>query len=189
MSHRRCIVSPGSGETVPQTQEASGARGWGKVVGEHESGVHESGVHESGVLVKVLVATAVGQGLDPDDHCWATEGELVRLVDCSEAGCGYRAFTGLESRQATSTARVAERRDLDPFVLSLVFRHDSERQSLIAGRDEVATNIGIEAERLAEIAAQVEAEVSGLVELLADLVPGTVVERGGSGLRVRHVMA
>ncbi|MCZ7537056.1 MAG: hypothetical protein M5T61_14900 [Acidimicrobiia bacterium] len=74
-------------------------------------------------------------------------------------------------------------------MLSLVFRHDSERQSLIAGRDEVATNIGIEAERLAEIAAQVEAEVSGLVELLADLVPGTVVERGGSGLRVRHVMA
>ncbi len=131
---------------------------------------------ERGELVKVLVATAVGQGQDPDDHCWASEGELVRLVDCAEPGCGYRAFTGLESRQATSTARVEERRDLEPYVLSLVFRHDWERLGLAADRDD------------AELSAEIEAEVADLVGWLQDLEPGAVVERAGSGLQVRQVM-
>ena len=127
--------------------------------------------------MKVLVSTAQGQGEDPDDHCWTEEGELVRLVECPDPLCTYVAFAGTESQQATSTALVEERRDLDPALLEFVFRRDSENQGLCTGRP------------VDEVREEIEAEVAEMVELLRDLEPGTVVERAGARLRIRQVMA
>ncbi|GAA0946197.1 DUF7715 family protein [Pseudonocardia zijingensis] len=66
--------------------------------------------------MKVLVATARTQGDRPDDYHWCIEGELVRIGEvCAadladpDAGCGCgRAFAGLNSHRATTTARIAE---------------------------------------------------------------------------------
>lgn len=130
--------------------------------------------------MKVLVATAKGQGQDPDDHCWATDGELVRLFDCTEPGCDYTAFVGIESHEATSTALVVERRDLDPYVLSLAFRQDWENRGLTAGRDEDVMRL------------EIEAEIAGIADWLQHVESGAVVERTGrvgAGLQVRQVMA
>lgn len=66
--------------------------------------------------MKVLVATAVGQGMRNNDYNWCIEGELVRVgLVCAtdqndpDGGCGCgRGFGGLSSHRATTTARVAE---------------------------------------------------------------------------------
>jgi hypothetical protein len=66
--------------------------------------------------MKVLVATAMTQGIRTNDYHWCTEGELVWIgVVCSsdqrdpDGGCGCgRGFGGLSSHRATTTARVAE---------------------------------------------------------------------------------
>jgi hypothetical protein len=70
--------------------------------------------------VKLLTATYTGQGERDGDFCFAIEGELVLVGDvCAsdqadpdpDGGCGCgRAFTGLSSHRATTTALV---RDLD----------------------------------------------------------------------------
>jgi hypothetical protein len=70
--------------------------------------------------VKLLTATYTGQGEREGDFCFAVEGELVLVGDVCAAdqadpdpdgGCGCgRAFTGLSSHRATTTAMV---RDLD----------------------------------------------------------------------------
>ena len=66
--------------------------------------------------MKVLVATEQAQGTRENDYHWAIEGELVRIGEVcgedrgdpdGECGCG-RGFAGLNSHQATTTARVAE---------------------------------------------------------------------------------
>lgn len=127
----------------------------------------------------MLVATVKGQGQDPDDHCWTTDGELVRLFDCTEPDCDYTAFVGIESHEATSTAMVVERRDLDPYVLSLVFRQDWENSATSARRDEQQMRL------------EIEAEIADLAEGMQRLEPGAIVERAGReshGFRVRQVM-
>ncbi|GAA4996658.1 hypothetical protein WHI96_11115 [Pseudonocardia tropica] len=66
--------------------------------------------------MKVLVATALTQGERSGDYHWCVEGELVWLPPaCSrdeadpDGGCGCgRGFGGLNSRRATTTARVAD---------------------------------------------------------------------------------
>lgn len=66
--------------------------------------------------MKVLVATALGQGMRGNDYNWCIEGELVRVgLVCAtdqrnpDGGCGCgRGFGGLSSHKATTTARVAE---------------------------------------------------------------------------------
>lgn len=66
--------------------------------------------------MKVLVATASTQGVRASDYDWCFEGELVRLgLVCAldeldpDGGCGCgRAFSGLDSHRATTTARVVE---------------------------------------------------------------------------------
>lgn len=66
--------------------------------------------------MKVLVATASTQGVRASDYDWCSEGELVRLGPiCTiderdpDGGCGCgRAFIGLDSHRATTTARVVE---------------------------------------------------------------------------------
>ncbi len=70
--------------------------------------------------MKLLTATYTGQGERNGDFCFAVEGELVLVGDVCAAdqadpdpdgGCGCgRAFTGLSSHRATTTALV---RDLD----------------------------------------------------------------------------
>jgi hypothetical protein len=68
--------------------------------------------------MKLLTATRIGQGERPGDFSYAVEGELVVLgLICAtdrnnpDGGCGCgRAFSGLSSRKATTTALV---RDLD----------------------------------------------------------------------------
>jgi hypothetical protein len=66
--------------------------------------------------MKLLTATHEGQGDRPGDFCHATEGELVLLgFVCArdradpDGGCGCgRAFSGLSSHRATTTALVRE---------------------------------------------------------------------------------
>ncbi|WP_199589058.1 hypothetical protein [Blastococcus sp. TF02A-26] len=66
--------------------------------------------------MKLLTATSLTQGDLPGDFCFATQGELVWLGEvCArdradlDGGCGCgRAFAGLTSRRATTTAVVAE---------------------------------------------------------------------------------
>lgn len=66
--------------------------------------------------MKVLVATTRTQGDVADDFCWTVEGELVRIGSpCASdeaggsgrCGCG-RAFEGLSSVRATTTAQVRD---------------------------------------------------------------------------------
>ena len=66
--------------------------------------------------MKLLTATSISQGDLPDDFHFATDGELVRLGEvCARdradpaGGCGCgRAFAGLTSRRATTTALVTD---------------------------------------------------------------------------------
>ena len=66
--------------------------------------------------MKLLTATRERQGEQDGDFCFATEGELVMLGDvCASdqndvvGGCGCgRAFSGLRSRRATTTALVRD---------------------------------------------------------------------------------
>lgn len=66
--------------------------------------------------MKLLDATSISQGQFPSDFSYATEGELVRLGEVratdlrdpnGDCGCG-RAFAGLVSRRATTTAVVTD---------------------------------------------------------------------------------
>lgn len=77
--------------------------------------------------MRVLVATEETQGARVDDYSWATPGELVMFgVICATdlrgtgAGCGCgRAFAGLHSERATTTALVADwSASLDDLVLA-----------------------------------------------------------------------
>lgn len=77
--------------------------------------------------MRVLVATQETQGAREDDYAWATPGELVMFgVICATdlrgtgrgCGCG-RAFAGLHSERATTTAQVVEwSSGLDDLVLA-----------------------------------------------------------------------
>jgi hypothetical protein len=66
--------------------------------------------------MRVLVATETTQGVREDDFSWTTPGELVMFgAICADdlratgraCGCG-RAFAGLHSERATTTAEVVE---------------------------------------------------------------------------------
>jgi hypothetical protein len=65
----------------------------------------------------VLTATAQTQGIEPDDFSFTLPGELVRLPygHCGDEACGCRrAFVGLGSRRATTSALVVDRPELRP---------------------------------------------------------------------------
>jgi hypothetical protein len=67
-------------------------------------------------IMKVLVATYETQGQRDNDFCYCVEGELVTVgLVCAadesnpDGGCGCgRAFAGLNSHKATTTAKVKE---------------------------------------------------------------------------------
>ena len=130
--------------------------------------------------MKVLTATAQGQGERADDYHGATEGELVQIQEPCDSdrlrtgrscGCG-RAFAGMSSHRATTTA-VA--RDLpltrDDVVLAL-------RASLVAG-GWVADPPSEEEER------ELVEEADWLLGIAARLPVGVVVGRDLYQLRLR----
>jgi hypothetical protein len=64
----------------------------------------------------VLEATKETQGDRDDDYVWTIEGELVFIppLGCRTPSCGcHRGFAGMTSHRATTTARIAERTDMD----------------------------------------------------------------------------
>jgi hypothetical protein len=121
--------------------------------------------------MRVLVATRRTQGAVPGDYCWTRDGELVSVLpqECcnpDRCGCG-RAFAGLESHRATTTAEVVERPDLDFHTLCLTLEADCERQ-------------GVEVDD--EVRRELAAIVGTLVTILEDWPVGTVVRRSGDHL-------
>lgn len=136
-----------------------------------------------GTTVRVLVATATTQGLDPDDHADALEGELVHLpvLGCptpSACRC-LRAFAGVASQRSTTTAEVAERELSTEDVLAAV-----TDAVIAAGWVDVA-DAGAAGYQEAELLAW---EVTGeLLELAARLPLGSIVARRGPRLLVRSI--
>jgi hypothetical protein len=131
--------------------------------------------------VKLLTATRERQGERDGDFCHAVEGELVIVGDvCATdrnallGGCGCgRAFSGLRSRRATTTAVV---RDL------LLTREDLE--PAVAGRFEAD---GITAEVMGELeyACLFMDTVDEMVRFGAVWPEHTVVRRALDGVTIR----
>ena len=97
--------------------------------------------------MKALTATSRGQGDHPQDFCFTVEGELVLLgfvcaTDEAEpdGGCGCaRAFSGMSSRRATTTAVV---RDLDLDAADLRLAVESYYTAAGMGPDVLGTEFG-----------------------------------------------
>lgn len=130
--------------------------------------------------MRVLVATEETQGDRTDDYSWATPGELVMFgVICASdlrgsgrsCGCG-RAFAGLHSERATTTAQVAEwPGSLDDLVLAF--------------RDSLARGGWLEFGGTPEEVQGVVIEAVMEVLLVADRYPpGTII---GTNVRQQYV--
>jgi hypothetical protein len=123
--------------------------------------------------MKLLTATRERQGDREGDFCFAVEGELVMLGEmCATdrndplGGCGCgRAFAGLASRRATTTALV---RDLD------LTRYDVE---LAVAAQYAADGINAEVIGEDEYAELFSATVDEMVRFGAVWPAGTVVRR------------
>ncbi|HET9144026.1 DUF7715 family protein [Actinophytocola sp.] len=122
----------------------------------------------------VLVATRRTQGTRSDDFCYTQDDELVDLASTchddpgSACGCA-RAFTGLITRKATTTAQILTR------ALSMPDYIDAFRTSLItAGLPDDQQTL-----RWAHEAAE------QLHTIASQWPPGTVVERRGDDINVR----
>lgn len=110
--------------------------------------------------MKVLVATAEGQGTREGDYCWTLEGELVLsgpMLECSEparCGCG-RGFPGLGSARATTTAMVADRPELTGAELRRAIHDSLDRRGWLQGTtpDEVEALVAEEAALVQQAAA------------------------------------
>jgi hypothetical protein len=117
--------------------------------------------------MKILTATSVGQGIRDNDFAWTIEGELVSVgIVCArdqkdpDGGCGCgRAFSGLSSHRATTTALV---RDLpisrEDFTTALGGYYESAGYGVFTP-------------------AELADEVDRLVDVATDWLPGTIVER------------
>ncbi|WP_367139310.1 hypothetical protein [Saccharothrix sp. HUAS TT1] len=126
------------------------------------------------MTIRLLVATARGQGRRDNDFHWAAEGEPVRLASMcdsdrrspdSRCGCG-RAFVGLDTSRSTSTTRVAE---LDLTVEDYA-RRLFEDQNLFT-LDECRE------------------DAEDLIRAVRDFPVGMVVERRGNTLQERRVVS
>lgn len=123
----------------------------------------------------VLVATTRTQGQEPDDFDHAAPGELVRfpLAECDDPACGCtRAFAGLDSARATTTAEVVDRPDLGPAALWDLLRDDAVRG---VGPDGLSTLDLV----------LLTADLLELVDSAAALPVGTVIGRHEQGIVVR----
>jgi hypothetical protein len=117
--------------------------------------------------MKVLTATAAGQGKRNNDFDWTVEGELVWLGDvCAtdrrdpDGGCGCgRAFSGLSSHRATTTAQV---RDLplsrDDIMTALVAYYESAGYGVIPRHE-------------------LEPDLEQLLRFISTMDEGTIIER------------
>jgi hypothetical protein len=117
--------------------------------------------------MKVLTATAAGQGERDNDFHWAVEGELVWIGDvCAtdrrdpDGGCGCgRAFSGLSSHRATTTAQV---RDLplsrEDLITALVGYFESAGYGVVPRHE-------------------LEPDLDQLLQYVATLAVGTTIER------------
>jgi hypothetical protein len=132
--------------------------------------------------MKVLVATRRTQGLRSDDYCWTIDGELVlagALIECclpERCGCG-RAFPGLASSRATTTAIIVERPELDMRKLSTAVGESLDRQGYLDDLDDD------EADDI------VERECWRLASITRAWPVGTVLERRGGLLGARQRVA
>jgi hypothetical protein len=117
--------------------------------------------------MKVLTATASSQGARDNDFDWTIEGELVWIgLVCAkdrsdpDGGCGCgRAFSGLSSHRATTTAQVRD----------LAMSRDDVMQAL-AGYYESAGYGVFEPSELAE-------EVEDVLRVVSAWDAGTIIER------------
>jgi hypothetical protein len=126
--------------------------------------------------LKVFVATTRTQGVRPNDFAFATDGELVDLAstcdpDCNpDGGCGCaRAFTGLDSRKATTTAEIVVRD------LTLVQYHNLFHRSLITAGFRDSPDLRHDANHAAD----------EMARIAAAWPVGTVVERRGDHIVIR----
>ncbi len=125
--------------------------------------------------MKVLTATSTGQGKRPNDFSYTIEGELVWLgLVCAsdrrdpDGGCGCgRAFSGLNSHLATTTARVRDlRMTRDDLIDALGSYYESAGYGAVPRRD-------------------LKAEVAGMLELVSGFPEDAIVERRLDHLRSR----
>lgn len=132
--------------------------------------------------MKLLTATREGQGDRDGDFCFAVEGELVFLGDmCATdrddpfgGGCGCgRAFAGLASRRATTTALV---RDLD------LTREDLDLAMAGQFEAEGVTAAWIGEDEYAEL---FDSRVDEMVRFGAVWPEGTIVRRMLDGVTIR----
>jgi hypothetical protein len=131
--------------------------------------------------MKLLTATREGQGDRDGDFCFAVEGELVfagfvcardREDPAGGCGCG-RAFSGLNSSRATTTALV---RDLD-------LSYDDVRLAL-SGHF-VAAGLGPEVVGAAEFDEMLAEEVEQAIRYAEVWAPGAVVGRRLDSVHLR----
>jgi hypothetical protein len=123
--------------------------------------------------MKLLTATRTSQGERDGDFCHAIDGELVLLgLVCAtdqknpDGGCGCgRAFSGMSSLRATTTAEV---RDLDVSFDDAVLAVDGYYVSSGLGPDLIGG---------AEFAELVAETVAEMAEIAAGLPVGAVVGR------------
>jgi hypothetical protein len=126
--------------------------------------------------MKILTATSRTQGQRRNDFHWCIEGELVHFgMVCAadradpDGGCGCgRAFAGLNSHRATTTAMV---RDIEGF--SIDDYVEAIRSSLAQQGWDPGT---------------AEEEAAELVDIMADWPVGAVAERRLNHVMVRMVM-
>jgi hypothetical protein len=119
------------------------------------------------LVMKVLTATATSQGARDNDFDWTVEGELVWIgTVCAkdrrdpDGGCGCgRAFSGLSSHRATTTAQV---RDLalsrDDVMTALAGYYESAGYGVFGP-------------------SELEHEVDNLLRVVSAWDAGTVIER------------
>jgi hypothetical protein len=130
--------------------------------------------------MKLLTATAYGQGMRDNDFDWTVEGELVWLgfvcdddLNDPDGGCGCgRGFSGLSSMKATTTALV---RDLPMSRGDVV--------EALAGYLELGGYDGVLAP------SELQQEVDDLLIAGAHWETGSIVERRLSQLRSRGRLA
>jgi len=126
--------------------------------------------------MKVLVATKETQGRRKNDFSWTDEGEFVGFsFECDgervDGRCGCRrAFSGLHSHKATTTARVVEKEMTVEQYLGIYHK------SLIsAGWIEEGNPLPLES----------KGEAMELLRLAATFPTGMVVEKRGDTLQTR----
>jgi hypothetical protein len=139
--------------------------------------------------MKILTATSATQGAADDDYCFTIENELVMFppieCDCPDCGC-RRGVAGLESRRATTTFAVTERRDLDPASYRTTVRHALVAQGYLGavgvGDDAWVDDGWVDDGWVDEMVAQ--------LRFVAELFPvGTVLGRTDTGVQLRRIGA